>query len=117
MRSITNIIIRFIELLEAEGRSFRRGAVAAAENITVIFFSLMMIFAGIAVASFSLYLWLSLHIGRVGASAVIAVLLLAGGAYTLSIAHSRGLSGEPLFSRDEDEKALKPTGSCDNEQQ
>lgn len=105
-----------MELLEAEGRSFRKSAVATAENITVIFFALMMIFVGIAVAFFSLYLWLSVRIGRIGGSAAIAVLLLAIGAYTLSIAHSKGLSGESLFSRAEEEKALKPTENSENEQ-
>lgn len=117
MRSITKIIINFLELLEAEGRSFRKSAIVTAEHITVIFFALMMIFAGIAVAFFSLYLWLSVRIGRSGGSAAIAVLLLAIGAYTLSTAHSRGLSGEPLLSRDGEEKALKPTENSENGQQ
>lgn len=106
-----------MELLEAEGRSFRKSAVATAENIIVIFFALLMIFAGIAVAFFSLYLWLSIHIGGVGGSAVIAVLLLAIGAYTLSVVHTRGLSGEPMFSRGEDEAAPKPTKDSANGQQ
>lgn len=108
MRSITQVVISFLELLEAEGRSFRKSAVLAAETITVIFFALSMIFAGAAVALFSLYLWLSVRVGRIGGSAVIAALLLLAGGYLLTVAHSRGLRGEPLFAGDKGEKKLSP---------
>lgn len=116
MRSITQVVISFLELLEAEGRSFRKSAVVAAENITVIFFALFMIFAGAAVALFSLYLWLSVRVGRIGGSAIIAVLLLLAGGYLLVAAHSRGLSGEPLFSGGKGEKKLTRTEEESDEQ-
>lgn len=109
MRSITNVIISFFELLEAEGRSFRESAVTAVENMTVVFFALAMVFVGVAVALFSLYLWLSVHIGRVGGSAVIAAMFLISGVYLLTLAHSKALAGQPFFSRKgyEDGEAAK----------
>lgn len=109
MRSITNVIISFFELLEAEGRSFRKSAVATVENITVVFFALAMVFVGVAVALFSLYLWLSVHIGKAGGSAVIAALFLVFGGYLLTAAHSKALAGQPFFTRKggEEEEAAK----------
>lgn len=104
MRSITQVIISFLELLEAEGRSFRKSAVVTAENITIIFFALFMIFAGAAVALFSLYLWLSVRVGRIGGSAIIAALLVLAGCYLLVTSHSRGLSGKSLFPGGKGEK-------------
>lgn len=98
MRSITNAIISFIELLEAEGRSLRENAVATFENAVVVFFALAMVFVGFAVALFSLYLWLSLHIGKVGGSAVIAAIFLASGGFLLNSAHSKALEGRPFFA-------------------
>lgn len=116
MRSITKVVISFLELLEAEGRSFRKSAIVAAENITVIFFALFMLFAGAAVALFSLYLWLSVRVGRIGGSAIIAALLLLAGGYLLMAAHSRGLRGEPLFPGAKGEKNLTQTEEESNGQ-
>lgn len=109
MRSITNAIISFIELLEAEGRSFRENAVATVENVIVVFFALSMVFVGFAAALFSLYLWLSVHLGKAGSSAVIAAIFLASGGYLLKLAHSKALAGQPFFAgrRHEENEAVK----------
>lgn len=109
MRSITNAIISFIELLEAEGRSLRENTVATFENVVVVFFALAMVFVGFAVALFSLYLWLSLRIGKVGGSAAIAVIFLASGAFLLNLAHTKALEGRPFFAgrRREENETVK----------
>lgn len=104
MRRVTNVIIKFIELIEAEGRSFRRSAIMAAENVIVIFFALFMMFAGVGAALFTVYLWLSVHVGRIGGSAILAVLLLAGGGGLFSAVHARGMRGERFFIRAADSK-------------
>lgn len=79
MNSIANAVISFFELLEAEGRNLRKKTVAAAENLMLVFFAFALVFVGTIVMSYALCLWLSEHIGEIGAVFTVAVLLLALG--------------------------------------
>lgn len=108
MKSISNAIVSFFELLEAEGRSFRKSSISMVENMLVVFFALALMFVGVIVALFSFYIWLSWYIGRVGGSAVIAVLLLASGYYLYVKARSLASRGALFFEKTKPDDA---TGS------
>jgi len=99
MRSISDAILRFFELVEAEGRTFRKSSIAVVENMLVIFFGFALMFLGVVVAGVSLYLWLSTVIGKAGAASAVAAALFVLGAVLLIKGHNGAQLGEPFFKQ------------------
>ncbi|MDL2297810.1 hypothetical protein LJC40_01500 [Synergistaceae bacterium OttesenSCG-928-D05] len=105
MRSISEAILRFFELVEAEGRALRKSSVAVVENMLVIFFGFALMFFGVVVGGISLYLWLSTLIGRAGAASAVGAALFVLGAILLLKGHSGALEGKSLLGGDEESHA------------
>lgn len=100
MRGITKAVISFFELIEAEGRSLRTNAVTVIENMMVIFVALFLMFMGCVVAFLSICLWLREYIGWVGATAVVALLLLILGGILFSVAHAGARKGRHFMAKE-----------------
>ena len=79
MNRLTGLVLSFFDVLEAEGRQFRSGALSVIRGTLILFFGLAFLFAGALAAGYALYLVLSLMIGRPGAAFVIALMLCAAG--------------------------------------
>ena len=79
MGNLSNIVIRFFELLEAEGRVAKRNAMLVIRSFLYLYFGAVFILVGVMVGFTILYLWLRTYSGVYVAGTIVAILLLAIG--------------------------------------
>lgn len=113
MRGISEVVLRFFELVEAEGRAFRKSSISVVESMLVLFFGFALMFFGLLVAGISLYLWLAALIGRAGAALAVAALLFAIGAFLCVKAHKNAQRGESFLMKEEEKLPAVPQKSND----
>lgn len=103
MNRITNAVISFFELVEAEGRELRSQAEVLAKRVLLLFFSGLLLFAAALAGGFAFYAAVAPRLGRPAAALLAAVLLAAPGLYALSkgLAVERGAAPKPRSGEDE----------------
>ena len=74
METLTNLIVSFFDLIEAEGRTLRERAVLVAEGLLVMFLGVSLLICGLFVVGAALYFWLSEHLGRPASALIVAAL-------------------------------------------
>jgi len=74
------MMVACADLLEAEGRALRRGAVRAGSALALVCVAALTVLGGLAALSWSLYRALSAPLGEAGAAAMLGgALLVIGG--------------------------------------
>ncbi len=92
MNRITNLILSFFDLLEAEGRSFRTHTERAVRGILILFFGGVLLTSAALFAGYGFFNFLAYVLGLgVPESSLAVALLLGGGGYALI---RRGLAEE-----------------------
>lgn len=84
MNRLTELVLSFFDLLEAEGREFRGQAQAVLRGAMMLFFGGVLLTAGALAAGYALYLALACLLGRPAAAFVVALLLGAAGMTLIS---------------------------------
>ncbi len=79
MNRITNLILSFFDLIEAEGRSFRIQTERMLRGIMVLFFGGVLLTAALLAAVFGLYTMLVFFLGVSGAAFAAALILATCG--------------------------------------
>lgn len=79
MGSLTNIVISFFELAEAEGRVAKRNVMLLIRSFLYLYFGLFFIFVGAMVGFTLLYLWLKTQRGVYVAGWTVTIILLSIG--------------------------------------
>jgi len=96
LETLTNLIVSFFDLIEAEGRTLRERAVLVAEGLLVMFLGVSLLICGLFVVGAALYFWLSEHLGRPASALIVAALLLLSGALLIlkgrTISYGKGAS-------------------------
>lgn len=103
MNRITNAVLSFFELVEAEGRELRSQAEILAKRVLLLFFSALLLFAAALAGGFAFYAAVAPRLGRPAAALLAAALLAALGLYALSkgLAQDPGGATAPLNGEDE----------------
>lgn len=83
MNRITNVVLSFFELVEAEGRELRSQTETLARRILLMFFGGLLIFAAVLLVGFAFYAALAPRLGRPAAATSAAVVLAVPGVYAL----------------------------------
>lgn len=73
------MIIAITDLLEAEGRAFRRGALRTGAGLACVWVAALLLLAGIGFCLWALYQWLVIVVGS-----IIGALLIGGILFLLS---------------------------------
>jgi len=76
VKAIGEMLVRVVELLEAEGRSLRHHVVRTAAVVGVVLAVVLMTLGGVGLLAAALFLALSQAMGTAGAAAVTGGLLL-----------------------------------------
>lgn len=84
MQAFADLIISFIELIEAEGRTFREKAVLVMEGFLIMFFGVSLIIYGIFALGAAIYISLCDHIGKPASALLVAALFTGVGVWLLS---------------------------------
>ncbi|MDO4560314.1 MAG: hypothetical protein Q4C86_05120 [bacterium] len=84
MNRLTELVLSFFDLLEAEGREFRGQAQAVLRGAMMLFFGGVLLTAGTLAAGYALYLALACLLGRPAAAFAVALLLCAAGMTLIS---------------------------------
>ncbi|MCC8058736.1 phage holin family protein [Cloacibacillus sp.] len=79
MNRLTELVISFFELVEAEGRELRVQAQDVLRGAAMFFFGGVLLSAGVLTAVYALYLMLASRLGRPAAALIAALLLGAVG--------------------------------------
>lgn len=81
METLTEFIIRLVELVEAEARSLRAGFLRLGVGVVVLLVAGALLISGVGLLSWASYLQLTLFVSPAGAAGIVGVglLLLAGG--------------------------------------
>ncbi len=86
MKSLSEIVLNFFELLEAEGRLFREKTISAGAGIVSILIGGLFLLAACIIASAAAYIYLSSLYGQIAAMltisaalALIGIILIASG--------------------------------------
>ncbi|MCD8163546.1 MAG: hypothetical protein LUE09_08970 [Synergistaceae bacterium] len=79
MNRLTELVISFFELVEAEGRELRVQAQDVLRGASMFFFGGVLLSAGVLTAVYALYLTLASRLGRPAAALIAALLLGAVG--------------------------------------
>lgn len=79
MGSLTNIVISFFELVEAEGRVAKRNIMLLTRSFLYLYFGMLFIFVGAMVGFTLLYMWLKTLRGIYVAGWTITLILLSIG--------------------------------------
>lgn len=79
MEIIANAVVKFFDLVEAEGRVFRQKALVMMEGVIMMWLGAALFLCGLLAAVAALYMWLSGFIGKPFAALVVAVALCASG--------------------------------------
>lgn len=106
METITNAVLSFFELAEAEGRSLKDASVAVFSRMLMLFFGGALLFVAAVIGGWAAYMYLEVFIGSLGAAATVAcvfaltgIILMAGGRHKPEKVH------EPKHA---EEKAIVP---------
>ena len=79
METITKLIVRIADLVEAEGRELRAVVMRSAMGIGVLLIAAAVVIAGLFLVFGSVYIYTAEHAGRAAAAALTGVLALATG--------------------------------------
>ena len=90
MNRITNAVLSFFELVEAEGRELRSQAEIVAKRVLLMFFGGLLLFSAALAGGFAFYAAVAPRLGRPAAALIVAVLLAAPGIYALSKGLAKG---------------------------
>ena len=90
MNRITNAVLSFFELVEAEGRELRSQADIIAKRVLLMFFGGLLLFAAALAGGFAFYAAVAPRLGRPAAALIAAALLAAPGIYALSKGLAKG---------------------------
>lgn len=100
MNRLTELVISFFELVEAEGRELRVQAQDVLRGAAMFFFGGVLLSAGVLTAVYALYLTLASRLGRPAAAFIAALLLGAVGVALILKSPPSAKGGE---AQDEDE--------------
>ena len=102
MNRITNAVLSFFELVEAEGRELRAQTEIMAKRVLLLFFGGLLLFAAALAGGFAFYAAVAPRLGRPAAALLAAALLAAPGLYALSkgLAKERGSAPAPRSEGD-----------------
>ena len=84
MKTISDIVLSFINVLEAEGKLLREKTIDAGRSVVYLFFGMLCVFVAFAVLAFALFAWLVPLYGECAAQLIIAGLFLFVGIIFLS---------------------------------
>ena len=73
MKSLSDVVLNFFELLEAEGRLFREKVISAGTGIVSVLIGGLFLFAACLLAAFAAFLWIEFYYGSIIALLVIAL--------------------------------------------
>jgi len=92
LKTITNLFIAAVELLEAEGRDLRRSVHETARGLALVLVAALLALAGLGLLGYAAFEALTFPLGVAGSSAVVgaAALVVASGVYWISLHHDRG---------------------------
>lgn len=100
MNLITKLMMSFLELMEAEGRMFRRNVVEATELFLCRLFGGILVLLSFVTAVYVMYMWLEEMWGEYPALLAVAAVLLIPGLWLLARAGKADpLPGEPAINR------------------
>ncbi|MCD7876039.1 MAG: phage holin family protein [Cloacibacillus porcorum] len=94
MNRLTELVISFFELVEAEGRELREQAQGVLRGAAMFFFGGALLSAGVLTAVYALYLTLASRLGRPAAALIAALLLGAVGAALILKSRPSAKGGE-----------------------
>ena len=105
MNRLTELVLSFLDLMEAEGRELRGQAQAVLRGAIMLFFGGALLTAGTLAAGYALYLALARLIGPPAAAFAVALLLGAAGMTLISKSSSpdKGRGDEPHAEAENDE--------------
>ena len=95
MNRITNAVLSFFELVEAEGRELRSQTEILAKRVLLLFFGGLLLFAAALAGGFAFYAAVAPRLGRSAAALLAAALLAATGLYALSKGLAKERSAAP----------------------
>jgi len=96
LETLTNLIVSFFDLIEAEGRTFREKSVLVTEGFLIMFFGVSLVICGVFAVGAAFYFWLSEYLGRPASALIVAAILLGSGVWTIlkgrMISYGKGAS-------------------------
>lgn len=84
MKSISDIVLSFVNVVEAEGKLLREKTVDAGKSVVCLFFGGLCIFAALAIGAIAVFAWLEPLYGKVTAELIIAAAFLVLGIVLLA---------------------------------
>ena len=103
MSRLTELVLSFFDLMEAEGRERREQAQIVTRGAIMLFFGGVLLTAGLLAAGYALYLTLARLLGAPAAAFIVALLLGAAGMTLISKSSPRNNGGaERAESKNED---------------
>ena len=85
MKALQRLIVKLADLIEAEGRAFRSGAVHVGLAMALAMGGIAMGVAGLSLIIWALYVVLSRAVGDAGAASICGLALLGCGAGLLAL--------------------------------